>query len=145
MCNKEKNNQSTDSHIPAIDLCLSGEGETTYQALGTGRIEVGGLVEMPFPITESNVDNARLSSLQFVWWFELFYETLHELSVYQEEFQFRFYSDNFLVYNIVLNSPSIKDAVEQIENIHNLVSEKLASKMKVADNNYDTWVLSKNS
>lgn len=141
MSNKEKIKQTTDSHILAVDICLEGEAEPTYRALGNGRVEVAELIELPYQITTENNHNSRFLALQFVWWFELFHETLLEHSVYQEDFQFRFYSEYFLVYNVVINSPSIEDAEEQIKNIHLSVSNKLAAKMKDVDHKYETFML----
>ena len=138
MNNIKGNKQSTDSHIPALELCLAGEGQPTYQDLGNNRIEVAEIIEMPYDINKDNIHKSRFLALQFVWWFELLEEALLENSVDQKDVKIRFISDWHLAYTIVLNSPSIEDAVRQIEDLHKLVSEEVKTKMRKASLSYDT-------
>jgi hypothetical protein len=139
-----KNNtkkQISDSHIPAISLCLSGNGETVYQDLGDNKIEVAEILTMPFHMEEEHVNEFRLFALNFVWWFELLKQYLLHISSSPEDVVLRFLSKDELVYSVILNCDSISEANAIISNINKSVCEVLGDKLKSASELYSLEML----
>ena len=134
-------NQISDSHIPAISLCLSGNGEAVYQDLGDNKIEVAEIIKMPFHMEEEHVTEFRLFALNFVWWFESLKQYLLHISNSPEDVVLRFLSKDELVYSVILNCDSISKANAIISNINKSVREVLGDKLKSANELYSTEML----
>jgi hypothetical protein len=139
-----KNNtkkQISDSHIPSIELCLTGNGETVYQDLGDNRIEVAEILTMPFHMEEQHVNEFRLFALNFVWWFELLKQYLLHISNSPDDVVLRFLSKDELVYSVILNCDSISEVNAIITNINKSVHEVLGDKLKSASELYSIEML----
>ncbi len=125
MKNKSKNNPD----IPTISLCQDSPGKLVFQKVGN-KVEFAEILELPFQINKSNKNRFRILALKFTWWFELLTQKLNNISSDQSKTILQFVSPNELIYSVLLNCPSIEEAIKIHSTILPQVRVSLDKKLK---------------